>query len=303
MKKLLSIVLIAVLFSCSSNIENETGNNTTLKEKLNKFNTDFKYSSFNTTFKEKPPKTKSWWQTVGEVCAIATADAGGAATGVAGVQTVAGIVGAATAGTGYAVVAGGAAVVGAVGGSYAAYATFHPNGRFTNENLLGQSVVYNLPKEFSHITNFGVLHNKELSEIYFELGYSQNLEFDWLTTNLKIPSDYNFNDVYYSNEFQNHINKINQISINYAQNNYDHNFLLNSYKSENLITSNVSDILNLYFSAQSKAEGFDDTKRINEYYINEILNSNLKNEDKESLLSAFVVYIQSYYFWLNFEII
>lgn len=313
-KKYFSLALIAIFFNITScsNIESESEST---YSQLKSFNDSFEYETVSSSSNEIiAKKKKSWWNYVGEVTAIATADAGGAATGVAGAQAVAGLVGAATAGTGYAVVSGTAAVIGAAGGSYGAYTAFYPQGRqsnrasipkgkFTTNEIIGSSVVYTYPSKFKHISKFGELHNSDLEQNYTGQNFSNQNELNWIKKNYTVPDNIKIENMYNSTNFQNYKNTVKDIAIEYAINKYDCTFFLKSLKDKELISSTTSNYLELFFKAQIKSKSFEDTKKINDYYVNTVVNSKLSDKDKESLLSAFTVYIQSYYYWINFETI
>lgn len=302
MKKILFCLILLATFSCQNeDMSTKKNSDAELKLELSNFNSDFQYQTINNM---SILGKKHWWDVVGQVCAIAGADAAGAGACVQGVQAVAGVIGAATEGTGYVIVSGGAAVVGAVGGSYAAYYGFHHKmGNFNSENPIGESVVYDLPKEFSYINNYGVLHNKGLEEIYFTGDtYSSDKEYNWIMNNIPNASTIDMQKVYNSPELKKSLGQVKDISSNYALNNGDYKSLLNDYKSNKLMSQTTYDILNSFLEAQSKSLTFDDTKKITDFYINAINNSDIEKLDKQSIYSALAVYIQSYYYWTNFEI-
>ncbi len=303
--KLVLFLTLVLTLSISSSCENDnkTTSNELSSNKLNqtlkKFNNNFNYQEMNPSFLENK---KDWWETLGEVCAIATADAGGAAVGVAGVQVVAGVVGAATAGTGYAVVATVGGVVGAYGGSYAAYAAFHPKrGTFNNIGPKGTSVIYNLPEEYSHLNNFGLLHNNGLENVYFS-GANCQTDLQWMSQNISNINDIDYVTLYNSIEFQNLINNIKSSSIRFSESNYSYTVLLNDYKNKKLMNETVSSVLSNFFEAANRAVVYEDVKQINDFYVSSIVNSNLNTKDKEAILASLTVYIQSYYYWYNFQI-
>lgn len=254
-----------------------------------------------------------WYDSYGEAAAIAFADAGGAGAGVTGASWLAGVVGAATAGTGYAVVSGIAGVVGASGASYAAYRGFYPLtgkstnvipvGKFTTNQLIGTSVIYTFPSKFNNISNYGKLHNDCLEQNYVGQNFTKQNEINWIKKNYTIPSNINIEKLYNSASFQNYKNTLADISTDYASHNYNCSYLLQSLKNKKLITSITSNYLELFYNAQSKSVTFADSKKINDYYVNVVVNSSLSDIDKQSLFSAFTVYIQSLYYWLNFETI
>src|SRR5690606_38484236 len=71
--------------------------------------------------------------------------------------------------------------------------------------------------------------------------------------------------------------------------------------SRGYITNNVKNVLLLYNAAIVKANSFKDMENITQYYVNEIIDSSLTEEEKGGLLSGFVVNIQSIYYWGNFS--
>ena len=290
-----SIVIVSLLFffiSCENDNSVETDNLKELNLKLAVFNQNYEYTSNNVYSKKK-----SWWEKALTVAAIATADAGGAAVGVGSVQVVAGVVGAATAGTGYAVVATIGGVVGAAGGSYAAYCGTGVICRMCNFNAFDtkvNSVVYQLPNEYSFLNNYGQLHNNALENIYFS-GDNSLTELQWIESNVNNLNQIDYVKLYNSSEFQLLINNIKNASYNYKNNNYD-------YKDKGLMNETVSSVLSNFFEGVNKVETFADAEKITEFYVNTVKNSVLNSKDKEAIFSALTVYIQSYYYWYNFEI-
>jgi hypothetical protein len=297
-----SIVIVSLLFffiSCENDNSAETDNLKELNLKLAEFNHNYEYTSNNVYSKKK-----SWWEKALTVAAIATADAGGAAVGVGSVQVVAGVVGAATAGTGYAVVATIGGVVGAAGGSYAAYCGTGGSCRMGNFNTVdpkGNSVVYQLPNEYSFLNNYGQLHNNALENIYFS-GDNSLTELQWIENNVNNLNQIDYVKLYNSSEFQLLINNIKNVSYNYKNNDYDYKVLVSDYKNKGLMNETVSTVLSNFFEGVNKVETFEDAEKITEFYVNTVKNSVLNSKDKEAIFSALTVYIQSYYYWYNFEI-
>ena len=64
----------------------------------------------------------------------------------------------------------------------------------------------------------------------------------------------------------------------------------------------VSSVLSNFFEAANRAVVYEDVKQINDFYVSSIVNSNLNTKDKEAILASLTVYIQSYYYWYNFQI-
>ena len=305
--KIIALVTVLTFTNCASDDRNNvdiastenTANLNTLKINLQNFNKNFKYTI---STNNNMINGKKWWQYVGQAAAIASGDAMGAAGGAWAAQGLAGIVGAATAGTGYAIVSGIAIVVGGVGGSYMAYCSSggHCRGTFDNVSPRGSSVVYDFPTKFDYLENTGVLHNNGLQNIY--LSNETISEYDWTNQNISNINQIDYDTLYNSPEFQNFKNDINIISSNYRESNYDIKILLDGYKDKNLINDNVYQILNLYFTATLGAQTFEDYKAITDEYVLEVTNSYLTDKEKESLLSAFAVSVQSYYYWINLEV-
>ncbi|KQS91792.1 hypothetical protein [Chryseobacterium sp. Leaf394] len=303
--KILGLAVLLNFSSCTSdenvvtteNVSTNKISTSDLKLLLKNYNNNFKSTNIN----QDPTSKKKWWQIVGQVAAVASGDAGGAAGMVWVAQGVAGAVGAATAGAGWAVVSGGAAVIGAVGGSYAAYCSTggHCRGTFNNTNPEGASVIYDFPREFDHLENVGVFHNAGLQAIYMD-GNNIN-ELDWANSNIPNLNSSDFQKIYNSPDFKKGAELIKTISAEYKNSNYDVQALLKAYKDNGLINANCHDILSLYFDATKKSQNFEDYNNITEYYVNQVSNSNLTDIEKESLLSAFSVSIQSFYYWLNME--
>ncbi|ROI05967.1 hypothetical protein EGI16_06190 [Chryseobacterium sp. G0240] len=303
--KILGLAIVLSFTNCSNdgtlnqeNLSAETSvNSGELKSKLSSFNENFVYKTNNNL------TGKKWWQTALQIAAIATGDASGAAAGVWAVQGLAGAVGAATAGTGYAVVSTAAGIIGAAGGSYAAYCSTGGSckGTFASTSASGSSVIYDFPKDYDYIENFGLLHNDALTNMY--LSNNVTSELTWMENNIPDIKQINYKDDLYNNsEYIDIKKKINEITDKYKASNYDASSLLEDYYKEKMINGNVKDILSLYFNATMKAQTFDDYKDITDKYVFEIENSKLTNNEKESLLASFAVSIQSYYYWLNLEI-
>lgn len=301
--KALGLVTILAFTNCSTDslsnqdpIVEKSADASTLKSNLSSFNKNFVYKKNNNL------TGKKWWQYVGQASAIASGDAGGALGMAAGVQWLAGVVGAATAGTGYAVVSGVAGVIGAVGGSYAAYCSTggHCKGTFNGTNAMGSSVIYDFPAEYDYIENFGILHNNALQNIYMS---ENNVdELTWISNNIPNVNEIDYQKLYDSDEFKTLTSEIVEITEKYKISGYDINVLLSGYKDKNLITDNNFDIMTLYFKATSQVETFEDYKAITDYYVEQVNSSTLTQTEKEALYSAFAVSIQSYYYWLNLEI-
>jgi len=303
--KILGLAVLLNFSSCTSD-ENVVADETVTSSKIGVNDLKLHLKNYNSNFKttnlyQDPASKKKWWQIVGQVAAIASGDAGGAAGMVWVAQGAAGVVGAATAGTGWAVISGGAAVIGAVGGSYAAYCSTggHCRGTFNSASSQGLSVVYDFPREFDHLENTGLLHNAGLQAIYMD-GNDVN-ELEWANNNIPNLKSSEFDKVYNSAEFQRGADQIKQISADYKNSNYDVQALVNAYRNNGLINGNCYDILSLYFEATQNAQNFEDYNNITSYYVEQVANSKLSSIEKESLLSAFSVSIQSFYYWLNME--
>jgi hypothetical protein len=300
MKNFLSIFLVLsvlILNSCSNDIDRSSD----IYSELKMYNAEYKYSE------NKNFHARSWWQSGLDALAVVGGDAAGAAAGVWAVQGLAGAAGAATAGTGYAVVATIGGVVGAAGGSWAAYCTVGGKhcktkrvGKSNPDNKYGKSVKYNLPTPYSYINNFGIFHNDFLENVH--LYNSTNLtELQWIVRNIPNANLIDAERYYSTNEFTIIINNIKKNSEIYASSEYDVNILLNSYKNNGYINENIKNVLSLYFTAISRASEFNDFTRITDYYVNTTIRSSFSKQEKESLLAAFAVSVQSYYYWLNFE--
>ncbi|TXF78835.1 hypothetical protein [Chryseobacterium sp.] len=221
---------------------------------------------------------------------------------MAGTHHLALAVGLASEGTGYAVVQTVSGVIGAAGGSYAAYCTTGGSckGTFNANPTNGHAVKYDFPSEYDYIENFGELHNQDLNSSY--MSETAIPEIDWIGQNIPNVNTIDYNLLYSSEEFQQLRDKINEISNNYKNSNYDYVKMLDEYKEANLMTSDTYDILNLYFSATMKSESFDEYQAITDYYVQQVIQSNLSPDDKKALFACFSVSIQSYYYWLNLEI-
>lgn len=301
-KSLLTFVVISLFFSffsCENEAKIETDNLKEVNLKLKEFNQNYQYSTNNFLSKKK-----SWWETALTVAAIATADAGGAAVGAGAVQVGAGAIGLATAGTGYVVVSTIGGVVGAAGGSYAAYCGTGGHcrmGGFNSVDPKGSSIVYQLPTEYSFLNNYGQLHNSALESIYFSDGNSQT-ELQWIENNVANVNEIDYVKLYNSVEFQGLLNNIKGASLNFKNNGYNYKLLVSEYKNKGLMNETVSSILSNFFEGVNKVETFEDAENITKFYIDSIKNSTLKKEDKEAIFSALTVYIQSYYYWYNFQI-
>lgn len=309
-KNIFKIAALSVLLTFTNcNTDNRSNNDletttsstniNSLKTSLQNFNKNYKFkvvSNSNIAAKKK------WWQVVGQVTAIAAGDVGGAAGMVGSVQILAGVVGAATAGTGYAIVSGGAAIVGAVGGSYAAYCGTggHCRGTFNATTPVGSSVVYDFPSQYDYLENFGVLHNNALQNVYMDENPKNELE--WIENNIPRINEIDYIKLYNSEEFKTARNNVNAINVAYKNSGYDTSVLLNGLKDKEMISQNTYDILSLYFDATLRSQTFEDYKNITDFYTNTVISSNeLSDIDKQSLLAAFSVSIQSYYYWLNIE--
>lgn len=297
LKFLFSVVIVSLLFifiSCENENTIESNNLKELNLKFKEYNQNYEYS-LNNVYSNK----KSWWEKALTVAAIATADAGGAAVGVGSVQVAAGVVGAATAGTGYVVVATIGGVVGAAGGSYAAYCGTGGSCRTGNFNLIdpkGSSIIYQLPIEYSFLNNYGQLHNNALESIYFS-GDNSLTELQWIETNINNINQIDYVKLYNSVEFQSIINNIKNASFNFKNSDYDYKVLINEYKSKGMMNETVSSVLSNFFEGVNKVETFEDAESITKFYVDTIKCSTLKSDDKEAIFSALTVYIQSYYYW------
>lgn len=189
-------------------------------------------------------------------------------------------------------------------GAYVGLGMNHRPGRFTTTNLIGEPVVYEFNNEFNGIKFIGVNHNKLLTLINDNNNVDNSIELNWLKNKYENSSaaTFSIDSLYNSFEFQ-RIKKITKdISVEYAKRGCDTEFLLESYRNNNLINDVQYKYFKLYLSLQFKAEDFEDVKVINEFYIKEILNSDLKRKDKKVLLAAIATYIQSYYYWINYEL-
>lgn len=309
MKKI-TISLIGILFStcilfstisCKMDkkiIVDELPSNN-LNHKLKEFNKNYQFQANNFSFQRE----KHWWETVGELCAIVTADVAGASTGFSGVQTVATAIGLATEGTGYVVVSLIGGAVGTVGGSYAAFVALNPNkiGSFNNINPEGRSILYELPQEFLYLKKIGLLHNSGLQNIYFADSNPQT-ELQWIGNNIENLNSIDYLKLYTSTEFQTLITNIKLASKNYINNGYNYNFLLNEYKAKGLMNAQVSLIFSTFFEAINKIQVFEDAVNVNMFYFTAVNNSTLNFKDKETILAGLIVFIQSYYYWYNFQI-
>ncbi len=267
-----------------------------LNQQLKDFNQSYNYKVANTSSIEGK---KKWWEVVAEVCGIAIANAGGAQIGASSAQTVAVAAGVATGGTGYAVVT---AIGGAIGDSYTVYTQFYQRvGNFNNVDPKGAFVIYSLPQEFSYLNNLGLLHNNGLERIYFSTTNPQT-DLQWMASNINNINDVDYVKLYNFVEFKDLINNIKSVSKKFSENNFNYTILLNEYKMRGLMDEESATILSYFFEAVSKAVVFEDVKQINDFYINAIKNSNLNTKTKEAIFASLVVYIQSYYYWLNFQI-
>ncbi len=165
---------------------------------------------------------------------------------------------------------------------------------------MGSSVVYDFPKEYDYLENFGVLHNNELQNVYMS---ENNIdEITWIGNNIPNVDQIDYKKLYNSQEFKDLTDKINKISAEYKDSGYNVNVLLDGYKKNGMITDNNYDVLSLYFNAVLKAETFEDYKAITDYYVDQVTKSHLSKNEKESLYAGFAVSIQSYYYWLNLEV-
>lgn len=304
--KVLGLATILMFTNCQtdgiSNTDDSnivaTSNSNTLRTNLQSFNKSFKYSAIQNNSLER----KKWWQIAGQIAAVAVGDAGGAAAAGASVQWLAAGVGAATAGTGYAVVTGVAGVIGAAGGSYAAYCSTGGScrGTFNNVNPMGSPITYDFPTKYDYLENFGTLHNNALQNIF--MNDTPTNELTWIQNNIPNINQIDYEKLYNSAEFKSLKERIIKVNNDYRISGYNADTLLQGYKSEKLITDKTYEILSLYFAAVLKAQNFEDYKAITDFYVEEISNSELESVDKESLFSAFSISVQSYYYWSNLEI-
>lgn len=266
---------------------------------LNNYNKKLNYDKDSRT-------TYGWGDDLLNWVGVAGGDLVGAAAGAGSVQALAVTVGAATEGVGYVVVSGVGAVIGGVGGSRVAYCTVYPDNcskkknKSSSSNSFGKSVVFNLPEPYKHIEKLGQLHNNMLENVYM-YSDSNETEISWLSKNIPNIDVIDYQKLYNSNEFKKVMGDIEEMSNNYALNNYSIETLLDSCRQKGYITENVSEVLNLYFNGLKRCEKFTDIEEITEYYVGETLDSHLTQIEKEELLSAFSVGVQSIYFWGNFE--
>lgn len=200
------------------------------------------------------------------------------------------------------------AVGGAVSGSRLAYCTLYPkkckgtkstNGAF-KYNGYGDSVVFELPEEYKYIENFGVYHNLLLDEVYSDYT-DENAEIKWFENKIENINDVDYLKLYNSNIYTDAIYNIEMNSIGYIEKNMSAEFLLESYEDLGYISGTFKEVFISYKNTLDNSKSFDDVKKITEYYISEISNSDLPKNDKEALFAALTVNIQSVYYWSNFN--
>lgn len=287
------LLVILIFNACTTDLDSKVENELSLIEQTSKYNNDFIYSN--------PSNQKGFLDSFGYAAGLFVGDVTGAAAAGASVSWLAGAVGAATAGTGFIVVETIAGVVGAVGGSYMAHCTM----RGCSKSANAEYQIFNFPDRYDITLNFpnydryshfGDMHNLNLVENKFGSITNKDFFTNAITNEFPIFNNLNSteniriaNDLLESNEFQIYVSKIEQNTIDYVENEFDYEFLLQSHYEDNLISITTKDILKNFLDIYTNATGFEDVELMVNDYSEMVIESRISETDKKALLSALSV--------------
>lgn len=273
----------SILISCSE--DNLTISNGKLIDELESFNHSFLDSK---SPNEGDYIAFGFWDDLKKGIAIAGADLVGAGAGVAAVKEIALVAGVSTGGTGGAIVIIAGGVVGGASGSILASNQLNSTENFGTLQV-HQNLDINYPEKYMHFSNAGQQHNDMVVEMNNNQIGSILIENEDLHNGL--IDDVNFSPI---------IEKINNISSQYAKRDYQVEFLLNETYSQGLITKAMKDVFSHFFYAYNQITEIEEFKKIIDFYILTVANSNELNEtEKEALIISFSVAAESPFFWIH----
>jgi hypothetical protein len=229
-----------------------------------------------------------FWSCLGQAAKVAGADIAGVASGVVAVKEIAGAFGLATGGTGAAVVMiTGGAIAGA-GASYAAAftavadtPTVHKYGNLTIN-----------AQQFTYLSPIGVDHNTVIHDNFY---YGAPLQEFY---NVKGLSDIE-KKVVESPAMSTVKAKLRTAGEEYTSTNFDFGKLTQRLQNDGLINPEIKNVLDLFMEVYTTSENEEQMTATINYYISEVANSGLHDDDKEALVAAFVVASQSPFYFLD----
>lgn len=285
-KVILSIftfAMLSIIFSSCSNDENRNIDNEKIFKNLENFNS----TTINQNLSSKK-KCSGFWDCLGYVSQVAGADIIGAGTGVVVVKEAAAAFGAVSGGTGAVVVMAGAGVVCGAGASYAAARTADPN--YIKTNIEFGNLNLKIPTEYSGFQNIGIKHNNVIHNNFY---YGEPIE--------NFYSNYNVdeNKILKSSIVLNANQILKLESTNYVNNNFDYKIFTQKMVDKNYYTINMKRVTDLFLEKYfSCTENIEIENTIN-FYINEVSNSNLLENEKQALIASFIVASQSPFYLLD----
>lgn len=248
-------------------------------------------------------KVKSVGESVCKACAVAGADAIGAATGVKAVAPVAAAVGAATGGTGGAIITGTAAVVCGVGASYEVGKVVY------SKNLPPQNPL-NIERDWDYM-RVGEWHNLALQQ-YSELESGtisalvlQNIDngiFE-IEQDFLYSSDWDYikSMLFNAEEWKMIEHDIQYDIQDFIEQELEIEQLLDKYSERGYLTPQMHEILISFFEIYLNIEELGDIKYVVQMYenfVNEV--DFLSGEEKDALYVAFAVANHSPFYWIEF---
>jgi hypothetical protein len=96
---------------------------------------------------------------------------------------------------------------------------------------------------------------------------------------------------------QQNLQKIESNTIDYVNADFDYQILLQDYLNDGLITTTTKNILLNFFELYTNASGFSDVELMVNDYSNMVIESDIDENDKKSLLSALSVAAKTPYIW------
>ena len=281
----------AIFFSCSydkdSEIESTISDKFILK--LKGFNNE--YQSNLGYHPHGQVKCSDCWGGFMNFLAVAGSDIAGAGAGAAAVKEIAAGVGVATGGTGAAVIVGGAAVVAGAGASVVAYNALPKSSSRLPVKRFTKKLDIKFPVNYIEFNSIGAGHN----ECVYKM---MNDKFDDGQEYYKSSED--FDKIQNTLAWQEVIEKINVVSLNYAQEDYNIEALVEKYKTTELITPNMEVVFRHFFEIYNRSENSHNIEDIVNFYIEAISSeSTLSETEKQALLSSFSVASESPFFWAN----
>ena len=292
----LTVMASSIFYACKKdNSSSALENNVALKKELIALNNEI-YSQIDKISVIENTQKLSWrdvGHAVGKFCAIAGSDICGAGAGAVAGAKLAAVAGLATGGTGAIVVEAGSMAICAAGASYAT----------------GKSVCSSLPPNSNpnvdgwDYLNSGNLHNQLLKELYERF---DDTEFDnSVLIKLAMPK-FNISaeqaSIFYSEEWNDVMEQVKEISREYAHNDDNSIQLLNRYHERGLIEENIYEVLHSFLEIYSNITEMEQIHIIVSSYAQFVRTSTwLSSTERTILLSTLAVASKSPFFWIQFE--